>query len=69
MKGRSALRISLAAVALLIFSNASSPRAITQSAGRTLKGEWVLSFSPIDDQLLSRKGNSLGFADRHIELE
>ncbi len=69
MSGRSALRTFLTAAAFFFLSIASAPTSLTQTTGRTLKGEWVLSFSPIDNQLVSRKGNSLGFADRHIEFD
>ena len=69
MTGKSVLRTLSAAAALLVLSYASPPKARTQSGERTLKGEWVVSFSPIDDQVISRQGNSLGFADRHIEFD
>ena len=69
MTGKSAPRTFLAVAALFILSIASPPKTLMQSSERTLKGEWVLTFSPIDGQVASRKGNSLGFADRHIEFD
>ncbi|PYP88722.1 MAG: hypothetical protein DMF61_05935 [Blastocatellia bacterium AA13] len=69
MAARSVIRLLLITIASLILCNAVPSTGFTQSTEKTLKGEWALSFSPIDGQLLSRKGNSLGFSDRHIQFD
>ena len=35
----------------------------------TLAGEWIMESTPIDNQLFSRLGNTLGFPDRHMVFE
>jgi hypothetical protein len=50
---------------VLIFGVSFGRKAVAQS-NFTLAGEWILSFSPINGQLTSKFGNTLGFADRDI---
>ena len=43
----------------------AAPQARAQSE-RTLAGEWIITSSPINGELASRMGNSLGFPDRDM---
>jgi len=59
----------LAAAVLITGGAASGSKRPAQSAGQTLVGDWILSFSPINGQNFSRLGNTLGFADRDIAFD
>ena len=53
-------------LALIIFAASDlTPQARMQST-RTLAGEWIMKSTPIDNQLVSRLGNTLGFPDRDM---
>ena len=45
-----------------------TPKARTQSE-RTLAGEWIVTSSPINGQVASPRGNTLGFPDRDMFFE
>jgi len=57
--------VAFVAGVVLIFGASIGRKAVAQS-DFTLAGEWILSFSPINGQLTSKFGNTLGFADRDI---
>jgi len=61
------LRICLLVTIALVLVGGSSlaPRAAMQSQF-TLDGEWIMVSTPIDGQVFSRMGNSLGFPDRDM---
>jgi hypothetical protein len=40
-----------------------------QQRQRTLIGRWIISSAPINNEIVSRKGNSLGFPDRDMTFE
>ena len=66
-KGTRFIALSVAAFLILVASF-FTPKASMQS-DFTLAGEWVMVSSPIDNQLVSRMGNSLGFPDRDMIFE
>ena len=56
-------------VTLLILAGSSfTPKAAMQTE-RTLVGEWIMTSSPINGELISRMGNTLGFPDRDMVFE
>src|SRR5215472_3408963 len=57
--------VAVVAGVVLLFSASFGRKASAQS-DFTLTGEWILSFSPINGQIQSKFGNTLGFADRDI---
>jgi hypothetical protein len=44
-------------------------KASGQQSQRTLVGRWMISSAPINNEIVSRKGNSLGFPDRDMTFE
>lgn len=54
------------ALALMVASALAPPPRATAQSERILIGEWWTRWSPIDGQLFSRKGNTLGFPDRDM---
>jgi hypothetical protein len=62
------LLIATTLLALLFVSPAFVREARTQSE-RTLVGEWLITTTPIGGEVISRRGNSLGFPDRHMTFE
>ena len=58
--------------AVIVFASAAltigSPTARVQSE-HTLAGEWIVTSKPINDQMASPKGISLGFPDRDMIFE
>ena len=59
------MKLKWAALCVGFFLVAAAPQARAQSE-RTLAGEWIMTSSPINGQLASRLGNSLGFPDRDM---
>ena len=58
--------IPLFVIAILFVIVASyTPKAVSQTP-RTMVGEWLVRSTPIDNEQLSRMGNSLGFPDRDM---
>jgi hypothetical protein len=55
-------------VLCIAFFLAAAPR-VSAQAERTLAGEWIMTSSPINGQMASRMGNSLGFPDRDMVFE
>ena len=66
-KGTRFIALSVAAFFILAASF-FTPKAAMQSEF-TLAGEWLMVSTPIDNQLFSRMGNSLGFPDRDMIFE
>ena len=66
-KGTRFIALSVAAFLILIASF-FTPKAAMQSEF-TLAGEWLIVSTPIDNQMFSRMGNSLGFPDRDMIFE
>jgi hypothetical protein len=60
------LRIVAVVAGVALLFGASFGRNASAQSDFTLAGEWILSFSPINGQLQSKFGNTLGFADRDI---
>ncbi|HEX8185696.1 MAG TPA: hypothetical protein VF747_13115 [Blastocatellia bacterium] len=61
--------IMLSMIALLILAVSTfTPKAMMQSE-RTLVGEWIITSAPINNELFSRMGNTLGFPDRDMVFE
>jgi hypothetical protein len=62
----------IVALLLIVFSLASgyavNPKARAQSE-RTLAGEWIVTSSPINGELFSPRGNTLGFPERDMVFE
>ncbi|MFY9610764.1 MAG: hypothetical protein WAU45_19400 [Blastocatellia bacterium] len=62
----------IVALLLIVFSLASgyavNPKARVQSE-RTLAGEWIVTSSPINGELFSPRGNTLGFPERDMVFE
>jgi hypothetical protein len=61
------MRTMFLLIAALLVASASAfvPKAAVQSTF-TLNGEWIMVSTPIDGQVFSRMGNSLGFPDRDM---
>lgn len=66
-KGTRFIALSVAAF-LVLAASFFTPKADMQSE-LTLAGEWLMTSSPIDNQMFSRLGNSLGFPDRDMVFE
>jgi hypothetical protein len=64
--------VRIVASLLIVFSLSSgytvNPKAAAQSE-RTLAGEWIVTSTPIDGELTSPRGNSLGFPERDMVFE
>jgi len=60
------LRIGSVVLGAILVLGASFGRGAAAQSPSTLTGEWILTFSPINGQLQSRLGNTLGFADRDV---
>jgi hypothetical protein len=60
------LRIAVVVAGVVLLLGASFGRKAEAQSNFTLAGEWILSFSPINGQIQSKFGNTLGFADRDI---
>ncbi|HSF23904.1 MAG TPA: hypothetical protein VLE20_06730 [Blastocatellia bacterium] len=62
----------IAALFLIVFSlsaeSAINPKASAQSE-RTLAGEWIVTSSPINGEVTSPRGNTLGFPERDMVFE
>jgi hypothetical protein len=64
-----------ALLALLMVSSLSIASDATLKPGPllqdqpTLAGEWIVTSSPINNEVISRMGNGLGFPDRHMVFE
>jgi len=58
-----------AAVALLFAAGALVPPGASMQTERTLVGEWRTTWAPINNELFSRKGNTIGFPDRDMFFE
>jgi hypothetical protein len=65
LRARTAVVAVTAAAIVLLVAPAVAPRVATQS-GPTLVGEWATKWAPINGQLFSKMGNSLGFPDRDM---
>lgn len=52
-------------IAAIAFILSSSTGALTQSE-RSLAGEWIITSTPINGEIFSRMGNTLGFPDRDM---
>jgi hypothetical protein len=61
--------ITLSAAAFLVLAASFFAPTANMQSERTLAGEWLMISSPIDNQLFSRMGNSLGFPDRDMIFE
>lgn len=61
--------IALLATAFLIITASDFTWQAQMQSERTLAGEWIMQSTPIDNQLFSRLGNSLGFPDRHMVFQ
>jgi hypothetical protein len=55
-------------VLLILAASTFNPKAAAQ-VERTLVGEWIMTSTPINNELLSRMGNTLGFPDRDMVFE
>lgn len=65
MPKRPLLTGSLALLILFVVGAVSTPKASLQ-VERTLAGEWIVRSTPINNELFSRKSNTLGFPDRDM---
>jgi hypothetical protein len=65
MRKRLRVIILLGAVLAIMSGSVVTPKATMQSE-RTLVGEWIMRSTPLDGQMFSRLGNSLGFPDRDM---
>jgi hypothetical protein len=61
--------ITISALALLLLGSTSLVPEASMQSERTLVGEWMVTSSPINDEIISRMGNSLGFPNRHMVFE
>jgi hypothetical protein len=61
--------IGIVLVVVLIWAAGFTSAKNTQSVERTMAGVWNMSFSPINGEVISRKGNTLGFPDREMTFE
>lgn len=62
------LALCLSIAGLLAASVSTSPTVQGQSE-RSLAGRWLVTSSPINGEIISRQGNSLGFPDREMFFE
>ena len=68
MLKRTRLIAILFAAFFILAASRFAPRAEMQSE-RTLAGEWIMTSTPLNNQLFSRLGNSLGFPDRDMVFQ
>ncbi|HKP85960.1 MAG TPA: hypothetical protein VJZ26_07690 [Blastocatellia bacterium] len=61
--------IALVTAAFAILAASDFTRQARTQAEQTLVGEWIMKSTPIDNQLVSRLGNTLAFPDRHMVFE
>jgi len=66
---RSTKLIALAVVVLTVASASVGTPTATMQGERSLAGEWIVRSTPINGQLASPKGVSLGFPDRDMVFE
>ena len=55
--------------AVLLFVGAPFPSKTAAQSEHTLVGEWIVTSSPIGNEVISRMGNSLGFPEREMVFE
>ena len=65
MAYKATLFLFAAAIVLAAGVVPSTPKATAQSEF-TLEGSWVILSAPIDNEVVSRMGNTLGFPERHM---
>ncbi|MCI0490346.1 MAG: hypothetical protein L0229_27450 [Blastocatellia bacterium] len=68
MLKKAALIISMVGAVVLFVGAPFPPKTAAQSEF-TLAGEWIVTSSPIGNELISRMGNSLGFPERDMIFE
>lgn len=61
--------IAFPIIALLILSVSTFAPKATMQSERTLVGEWIMTSTPVNDEIISRMGNSLGFPNRDMVFE
>jgi hypothetical protein len=61
--------ITFSIIALLILAVSTFAPKATMQSERTLVGAWTMTSAPINNELLSRMGNTLGFPDRDMIFE
>lgn len=61
--------ITLSVIAVFILSVSTFTPKATMQSERTLVGEWIMTSTPINDEIFSRMGNTLGFPDRDMIFE
>jgi hypothetical protein len=61
--------IALLTAAILTLATGLVPQVPAQTGEQTLAGEWIMTSSPINGELASRQGSSLGFPDRDMVFE
>ena len=66
MNNRAILSLLAAAIVLVVGTITSSPRAAAQTEFTLAGGTWIILSSPIDNEVVSRMGNTLGFPERHM---
>ncbi|HXG68749.1 MAG TPA: hypothetical protein VNO70_26870 [Blastocatellia bacterium] len=59
----------LAAALFLLTASAHSPFKATAQSELTLVGEWIVTSTPINNEVFSRMGNTLGFPERDMFFE
>ena len=66
MNNRAILVLLAAAMVIAAGTMTSIPRAAAQTEFTLAGGTWVIVSSPIDNEVVSRMGNTLGFPERHM---
>jgi hypothetical protein len=61
--------IVLLTAATLALSISFAPQVPAQTGEQTLAGEWIMTSTPINGEVISRMGNSLGFPGRDMVFE
>ena len=66
---KKAASIILLVCAVALFVGAPFPSKTSAQSENSLVGEWIVTSSPIGNELISRMGNSLGFPERDMFFE
>ena len=66
MNNRAILVLLAAAMVVAAGTMTSIPKAAAQTEFTLAGGTWVIVSSPIDNEVVSRMGNTLGFPERHM---
>ena len=66
MSNRAILFPLAAAIVLAVGMMTHSPKAAAQTQFTLAGGTWIILSSPIDSEVVSRMGNTLGFPERHM---